>query len=246
MTAGFSYDVWSPSLRKCVKDTNGVCPTRKVMGYLAKEPLLFEPGTRWEYSLCHDVLAALVETISGERFSEYVSNHIFAPLGMKKSFFRRRDIDESKLIKQYRFDPKTKKAFEVDKGNILQIGSEYDSGGAGCISTVDDLIKFIEAVRVGKVFLDKKTRELLSTNMLTEKQSKTFWANDTYGYSMGQRCPKDDRRTDFGWNGMAGAYYAIDVLNKLTVFFGTQILGCIDFNLSSAEIIQSVKEVFCR
>lgn len=57
------------------------------MRYLAKEPLLFEPGDRWEYSLCHDVLAALVEVVSGTRFSEYVKGHIFDVLGMNSSTY---------------------------------------------------------------------------------------------------------------------------------------------------------------
>ena len=52
MTAGFSYDCDSPSLLKAIEETNGKAPTRKVMEYLAMEPLLFEPGERWDYSLC--------------------------------------------------------------------------------------------------------------------------------------------------------------------------------------------------
>ena len=242
MTAGFSYDVWSPSLKKCVEDTKGVCPTRKTMEYLAKEPLLFEPGTRWEYSLCHDVLAALVEILSGERFSDFVEKNIFIPLGMKDTTFNRDKIDKTRFIKQYRFDQEKKIFFEIDSGNVLQIGSAYDSGGAGCVSTVNDYVKFIEAVRTGSVFARKETLKLLSTNALTGKQSETLWANDIYGYSMGQRCPKDDKRTDFGWDGMAGAYYSIDTKNNISVFFGTQVIGCVKFNLLRTEIIEKVKE----
>ena len=46
MTAGFSYDLYSPSLKDCREETNGRCSTRELMTYLAKEPLLFEPGDR--------------------------------------------------------------------------------------------------------------------------------------------------------------------------------------------------------
>ncbi len=76
MTAGFSYACYSPSLKRCIEETDGKCPTREAMKYLAKEPLLFEPGDRWEYSLCHDVLAALVEVLSGEKFETYVKKNI--------------------------------------------------------------------------------------------------------------------------------------------------------------------------
>lgn len=62
MTAGFSYDLNTPQLELCRRETDGRCPTRETMRYLAKEPLVFEPGAQWKYSLCHDVLAALVVT----------------------------------------------------------------------------------------------------------------------------------------------------------------------------------------
>ena len=87
MTAGFSYDLNSPSLKKCREETDGKCPTRIAMKYPAKEPLLFEPGYRLEYNQCHDVLAALVQVLSGMRFGEYVKKNIFDVCGMKNSAF---------------------------------------------------------------------------------------------------------------------------------------------------------------
>lgn len=49
MTAGFSYWLESPQIIKCREETNGECQTRELVKYLAKEPLLFEPGKCWEY-----------------------------------------------------------------------------------------------------------------------------------------------------------------------------------------------------
>ena len=247
MTAGFSYDVWSPSLQKCVEETKGLCPTREAMKYLAKEPLLFEPGERWEYSLCHDVLAALVEVLSGQRFADFVKENVFKPLGMTHTSFKRSDFGQGELIKQYRYNKETGALSEVDNGNVLRIGTEYDSGGAGCITSTEDYILFIEAVRKAEVFAKRETLDLLTENALSAKQAETLWANDLYGYSLGQRCPKGDgKRTDFGWDGMAGAYYAIDVKNALTVFFGTQVLGAVDFNLSRHDIIAAINEVVLK
>ena len=87
MTAGFSYDCYSPELRRAIEETKGKCPTRETMKYLAKEPLLFEPGDRWEYSLCHDVLAAFVEVVSGEKFEDFVKKNVFDIVGMNNSTF---------------------------------------------------------------------------------------------------------------------------------------------------------------
>ena len=80
MTAGFSYDIASPSILRTREETNGRCPTVQTIRNLASEPLLFDPGAQWNYSLCHDVLAAVVELVSGVRFGEYVKQHIFDPL----------------------------------------------------------------------------------------------------------------------------------------------------------------------
>ena len=77
MTAGFSYVLNSPALMQLKKETNGRCPTREVARALAEEPLLFEPGERYHYSLGHDVLAALVEVLTGQKFEAYVKENIF-------------------------------------------------------------------------------------------------------------------------------------------------------------------------
>ena len=83
MTAGFTYDLYSENLKQAWADTDGRCPTRETMKYLAKDPLAFEPGTAWNYSLCHDVLAALVEVLSGMKFEEYVRHTRSGPRSIR-------------------------------------------------------------------------------------------------------------------------------------------------------------------
>ena len=104
MTAGFSYDVTGSWVEAAKQKTNGRCRTRETIRCLAEEPLLFEPGTQWKYSLCHDVLAALVEVISGERFGTYVQKHIFEPLQMNRSTFSLPEEAVPTLAAQYIYD----------------------------------------------------------------------------------------------------------------------------------------------
>ena len=87
MTAGLSYATNTPAFEKARKLTDGKMDTRTVIKCLAEEPLLFEPGARWNYSLCHDVLAVLAEVVSGMRFSEYMKKNIFEPLDMNNSYY---------------------------------------------------------------------------------------------------------------------------------------------------------------
>ena len=166
MTAGFSYNVDSHWIRQGKRDTYGRCGTREMMCYLAREPLLFEPGDRWEYSLCHDVLAALVEVLSGEKFEAYVKKHIFDVVGMENSTFMLPDEELESIAQQYRFEDG--KAVNVGKPIInYKIGTAYASGGAGGISTVDDYIKFLEGLRTHKL-LKPETLKLMMTDRLSE------------------------------------------------------------------------------
>lgn len=230
MTAGFSYDHDSPSLKQCKIDTDGECPTRETMKYLAKEPLLFEPGDRWEYSLCHDVLAALIEVVSGEKFEIYVKKNIFEVAGMERSSFMLPEEELDTVTEQYQF--KDGRAINVGKKIVShKLGSKYASGGAGCVSTVDDYMKFLESLRTNK-FIKPETLGLMMTNRLTERQERAYWARQTHGFGLGVRCPKgNEKYQDFGWSGWASAYWAVDIENKLSIFFGSHLLDFSPFEL---------------
>ena len=243
MTAGFSYDLYSPSLKKCSEETDGKCPTREAMKYLAKEPLLFEPGYRWEYSLCHDVLAALVQVLSGMTFGEYVKKNIFDVCGMENSAFLIDDLN--KLVCQYRYNEETDKVGKCTGDNVYRIGTEYESGGAGCVSTLEDYIKFLEAIRTYKL-LKKETVDLLSTNQLTREQldMPSYWVYGKPGFGLGQRCPADESQLpEFGWGGAAGAYYFIDVKNGITAYFATHVLGYERFQQARGIIADIVEKI---
>lgn len=105
------------------------------------------------------------------------------------------------------------------------MGSEYASGGAGGISSVDDYIKFLEGLR-NNILLKKETVDLMATDRLTEPQKGAYWLRDTHGYGLGVRCPKgNDVYIDFGWGGAAGAFLAVDRKNAISIYFGTHLLS---------------------
>ncbi len=167
MTAGFSYDIHSPALEQFRADTNGRCPTRELCTALAKEPLRFEPGDQYLYSLCHDVLAALVEVISGQLFADYVKEHIFDPLGMTRSNFLLPMEDYAQAIPLYKGEGGQIILNPNGKVPVYRLGSEHASGGAGCVSTVEDYMKFLEALRLGDVVLKKDTIRFIQSQQLT-------------------------------------------------------------------------------
>ena len=137
MTAGFDYNVASKSMCRAFDETHGACPTREVMKYLACEPLSFEPGAMWSYSLCHDVLAAFVEVVSGMKFQDYVKKYIFDPLGMKNSTFLLPASEMFTTAPIYRKDDNSSYIYRLSAHenfkHLYRIGAEYASGGAGCV-----------------------------------------------------------------------------------------------------------------
>jgi CubicO group peptidase (beta-lactamase class C family) len=258
MTAGFNYDLDSPAFRRARQLTQGRMDTRTAVNCLAGEPLSFEPGAHWQYSLCHDVLAAVVETVSGLRFSDYVNKNIFAPLEMKNSFFHRTPELLSRMAAQYRWvtaemsdDPAAMQSGaagngegrleQTDKRCEYELGPDYDSGGAGIVTTVADYALLIDALANGGLgyngnrILSEAAVHLLHTNQLSDVQLKDFhdWPQLAgYGYGLGVRTMMDraaggalSPAGEFGWGGAAGATALADPERGLGVFYAHHMLN---------------------
>src|SRR5262245_26488272 len=104
-TAGFAYGAGdTPAHEAYVKaDPLGLDHDLAEMGRrLAKVPLLFDPGTRWSYSIAVDVQALLVETLSGQAFADYVRQHVFEPLRMRETAWRQPDDRLPRFAAMYR------------------------------------------------------------------------------------------------------------------------------------------------
>lgn len=246
MTAGLSYDLSSPRIRQCQQDTAGRCPTVTLARYLAQEPLLFEPGYRWEYSLCHDVLAALVEVVTGQSFGAYVAEHIFAPAGMRRATFLPSAQMQAALCPQYHYDAEQQRAVRDAGNNVYRLGTEYESGGAGCVTTVEDYLRFLEALRTGKL-LRPETVDLLATDQMTAEQRAmpTYWVGGRRGYGLGQQCPcAEDARPDFGWGGAAGAHYFVDRSRGITAYLGTHVVGHSAFQAHRTVLTPLIQAIF--
>ena len=217
MTAGFSYNTELDYIKKANTLTKGKMTTGTVIKCLAEEPLLFEPGERFSYSMCHDVLAYLVEVISGKKFSNYVKENIFDSLGMESCTYHLTPDIKKNMAVQYRFvsndsndetdivkaqsgcDAKDGYFVDVGPTNSLIFGDEYDSGGAGIISRPQDYTKLASALSNfgtaynGERILSPQTVELMRTNTLDENQIKSFsWKSLLgYGYGLGVRTMVD-------------------------------------------------------
>ncbi|MGN7358484.1 serine hydrolase domain-containing protein [Paenibacillus sp. SAF-054] len=239
MSSGLSYDIRSPSIQEVIRRTSGRAPTREIAAAIAQEPLLFEPGTRWSYSLSHDVLAALVEAVDGRRFGAYVRDEITGPLGMRDTGFDVPEEDRGRLAPQYEYSEPTGKPVRKD-GNDYVLGSEYESGGAGLFSTVSDYAVFLNTLThqgtspEGVRILAAETVNLMRTDHLTEATRGHFsWSQLAgYGYGLGVRthCSRETSGSlsplgEFGWSGAAGSLAIIDPGSQVTVMYAQHMLN---------------------
>lgn len=232
MTAGLDYDLFAPEIRKYIE--TGKSSTMELVSAMAKTVLGFEPGTRFRYSLCHDVLGALIEKWSGMLLGDYMHKYIFKPLGMTDSFFGipKEDKKFKSLSQLYRFD-KDRNVAPVDLTNPYNLTELYQSGGAGLTSTTADYAVFLDALACdgtsqnGYQLLKPSSVELMSQNHLSGQALDDFHAlHPGYGYGFGVRTHMDRAKSgslspvgEFGWDGAAGAFSLVDRKNKLSVSY---------------------------
>ena len=232
MGAGFDYVLNDEAITKALNE--GKSSTRELVGAMSEKTLGFEPGTRFQYSLCHDVLGALIEVWSGDQFGEYMRKNIFEPLDMKNTFFGVPKEEEklSKMAARYTFD-ENRKPKRLPLECMYHIADEYESGGAGLTSCTEDYATFLDALacggvgKNGKRILSSKTVELMGTNHLKGKQCDDFYQlRPGYGYGLGVRTHLDKAESgslspvgEFGWDGAAGAFSMVDTKNRLSLTY---------------------------
>ncbi len=242
MTSGLDYTlIESEHVKRVGKETDGRYPTRDVIRAIGNHNLVFDPGTGWCYGVGLDVTAALIEVVSGMRFSDFVKKEIFDPLGMKDSTFRNDDKRiEARMARQYSYDMDKNRYLPTNNSNGFIIGPDFESGGAGLRCTTEDYGLFAAALANngtgvnGERILAPSTVRVMHTNVLNEKQVNELYAmmgHKGYGYGMGVRSMVDPAGSgapsplgEFGWAGAAGSYVLMDTDNNLALFYSEHML----------------------
>lgn len=130
---------------------------------LAKLPLNFEPGEKWEYGPAHDVLGYLVEVISGMPLDQFLAQRLLNPLGMKDIFFHQPAANESRRVTVYTpAEPRGIRPRDMGRPSARFFG-----GGGGLSSTIDDYVRFSQMMLNGGQLdgtrvLSRKTVELMT------------------------------------------------------------------------------------
>jgi len=207
------------------------------MELLAKQPLLFEPGSAWAYGLSSDVLGYLVEVVSGKPLDRFFADEIFAPLRMNDTYFYLPEDKADRLVTLY--------AAVGDEGLIVSKGDEssikldnprypvegaktYFSGGAGLSSTAMDYARLCQMLLNGGTFngnrlLGRKSVELMRTARADiDKDGEADFGLGFYITDLGTTGELGSPGI-FSWSGAFDTSYWIDPAENLVAVIMGQV-----------------------
>ncbi len=254
MQSGLDYDLSRPGIRRVLEEKGMKATTRELVDAFTESPLKFEPGTRFLYSLSHDVAAAIIETVSEETFGGYLKKHVWDELEMQHTHFakpmngdltvRADGSDEENawsLAEQYIYEEQTGKILPMEPSCNYQLSDAYESGGAGLISCTEDYVLLADALSCGGIgangsrILKPETVDLMKTNLLGEaslRDIETTMGRVGYGYGCGVQVLMDPQKVNspapagvFGWDGAAGSCIIMDNVNHRSLVYTMHVRG---------------------
>jgi CubicO group peptidase (beta-lactamase class C family) len=200
----------------------------QVLPRLTSIPLDFQPGTRWAYSPQYgfDVLARVVEVAASMPFDRFVEQRLFAPLGMKDTFFYRDGVEARKPTLYQQINGRLQKVADA-----AWMNGAYFSGGGGLSSTAEDYLRFalllasggeLDGVRI----LSPRSVEMLASAFAPDTLPGR---NPGEGFGLGVRVVSDPaaRNTwlsqgSYGWSGAYNTHFFIDPKERVIGIFMTQ------------------------
>ncbi|HEY4174301.1 MAG TPA: serine hydrolase domain-containing protein [Rhodopila sp.] len=203
---------------------------------LASAPLLYQPGTVWDYGLSIDVIGLIVEALSGQTLGTFLQQHLFHPLGMVDTTFQVPPDKVARLARPLPRDPDTEAAQSVpDRARALL----FECGGGGLASSALDYLHFAQMLLGGGILgdtriLGRKTVEAMRTNRMTPNIENRIaaLAPNSEGYGFGLTVAV--RETvgtlmgspgEFYWNGAYGTLWWADPAEDLAAVFMAQVPG---------------------
>jgi len=217
----------------------------QVCDNFAAMPLVFEPGTSWNYSVATDVVGRLVEVVSGMRLGDFLQKRILGPLGMNDTSFYVAPDKQSRLAALYAFDPSpAKKVRYTAIENQVITQRSWDSGGGGLVSTAADYWKFLQMLENGGELngvriISPTTLDLMTMNHIPGNKDISDWGRpmgeevfyDGLGFGLGFAVVIDQAKTKvacsngtYSWGGMASTAFWIDPVEEITAMFFTQLM----------------------
>ena len=245
LTYGFQHEHAVDALYRNhrIEFNANVGPLADLVEATAAQPLVFQPGTRWNYSVSTDVLGRLVEIWSGVPLDTFLAERIFGPLGMGDTGFQVQDGQGARLASNY---------VQADAGGLSLAEPAHESrflepavtlsGGGGLVSTASDYLRFMRMLRAhgtleGTRILGRKSVALMTMNHLPGDlvdMGRPRFAEMPFagiGFGLGVSVVLDPAKArilgspgEYAWGGMASTAFWIDPVEDLLVLLLTQLM----------------------
>lgn len=199
--------------------------------------LAFHPGDRWMYGTSADVLGAVIEKVSGQKFGAFLEENLFAPLGMVDTGFYVPAEKQHRLAQVYQQGSPDMAIYETNNLGIcytMHRAPAFESGGAGLVSTADDYAKFAAMlIRGGDGILSPAAVEHMTKSRLLPWQQESLWRSwggmAGYGYGSLMRILEEPGMAkilgwqgEYGWDGWLGCYFCNSPENGISIVMTCQ------------------------
>jgi CubicO group peptidase (beta-lactamase class C family) len=201
---------------------------------IAKLPLIYQPGTTWDYSHSTDVLGRLVEVVSGKSLYQFEKEHILDPLGMTDTSFYVADAaKQARLAEPFKNDRAIGAGVEF---NDPRVARPWESGGGGMVGTATDYARFLQMLAnggtlEGKRYLGPKTIAYMTSDHMGDVVRRgpydLLGPGYKFGLGFGVRidagvAPVAGSLGDYYWGGAGGTYFWVDPKEKMFVVYMMQ------------------------
>ncbi len=242
-TAGFVYDIWNPEMVRYMekRDIPGIISCRNAALEL---PLMFEPGSRWDYGINIDWVGKAVERVSGRRLGEYFAEHLFGPIGMTDTAFRLTPERRTRLAGMHaRGEDGTLAPIEFE----IPQEPEFEMGGGGLYGTAADYLAFARVfLNQGRPILKPETAAMMTRNAMGEldvrllKTAVPAYSNDAeffpgmvkkwgLGFMISPEPVAGGRSAgSLAWAGLGNTYFWIDPARNIAGVILMQLIPFAD------------------
>ena len=256
--SGFTYEFITgchiaPGYDAIDVSADGKSSLDEMMAKLASQPLAFQPGSQFRYSVSTDALAHVIEKASGRSIGSLLKEYIFEPLNMSDTDYYVPADKQARLMPMFgvaditkisSLDPPAEQI--LNPANVEEMYPSTDKnfarGGHGLYSTLMDYSKFARMLLdgtspQGEILLSRKMLRMMTTNRIPESQRPLRIGMNPlpgYGWGLGVRVMTDIGQSlgltgtgEFGWAGAASTYFWVDPEEEMIGVFMTQYLGSV-------------------
>ena len=226
------------SLYPSSEDVIKMKTTSEFLEKITKVPLVYQPGTVFEYSLSFELLGAVIEKVTNTSLDTYLRQTIWNPLKMNDTGFHVPENKKSRQAYAFKLNPLNNRPQTI---LYLEKGLNFECGGGCSLGTVPDYLKFGQMLINGGEFNGQRILSPAMVKLMTSDQMNKKITNNVanvephregYGFGLGVAVRIEPGLAavpgnvgEYSWNGSAGTGFFADPQAKLVVVFGTAAPG---------------------